>query len=113
VTTSYPDKVSALDQRIGALAKSTPKVMGAYGQVVQHAMADGVLDTKTKELMALAIAVAIRCEDCIAYHTRAAIKQGAQEAEVLETLGVAVEMGGGPSVVYSARALTAYRELAS
>lgn len=107
----YSERAKKVDQRVGALAKATPKVMGAYGQLVQAAMADGALDTKTKELMALAISVAIRCEDCIAYHMRAAIKHGATEAEVVESLGVAVELGGGPSVVYSARALTAFTEL--
>ena len=107
----YSDQVKKVDQRVGALAKASPKVMGAYGQLVQSAMTDGALDTKTKELMALAISVAIRCEDCIAYHTRAAIKLGAAEDEVVESLGVAVELGGGPSVVYSARALAAFREL--
>ena len=107
----YSDQIKKVDQRVGALAKASPKVMGAYGQLVQSAMTDGALDTKTKELMALAISVAIRCEDCIAYHTRAAIKLGAAEDEVVESLGVAVELGGGPSVVYSARALAAFREL--
>ena len=107
----YSDQIKKVDQRVGALAKASPKVMGAYGQLVQSAMTDGALDTKTKELMALAISVAIRCEDCIAYHTRAAIKLGAAEDEVVESLGVAVELGGGLSVVYSARALAAFREL--
>ena len=110
---NYSEHVKGVDQRVGALAKATPKVMGAYGQLVQSAMADGALDTKTKELMALAISVVIRCEDCISYHTRAAIKHGASKEEVVESLGVAVELGGGPSVVYSARALSAFDNLNS
>ena len=102
---TYKEHAKSVDQRVGALAKASPKVMGAYGQLVQAAMADGALDTKTKELMALAISVALRCEDCIAYHARAAVKHGATEDEVLESLGVAVELGGGPSVASNARAL--------
>ena len=109
---SYSDHVKAVDKRAGALFKAQPKVMTAYSQLTQAASAEGALDSKTKELMALAISVSIRCEDCIVYHTRAAIKHGASEDEVMETLGVAVEMGGGPSVVYGGRALQAYKELA-
>jgi len=108
---NYAEHVKAVDKRVGALAKASPKVMGAYGQLAQAVMGDGALDTKTKELMALAISVVIRCDDCIAYHTRAAIKQGASKQEVTESLGVAVELGGGPCVVYSAKALSAYVEL--
>jgi len=110
---NYKDQAAAVDQRVGSLAKAAPKIMGSYGQLVQSAMANGALDTKTKELMAVAISVAVRCDDCIAYHLRAAIKPGASEAEVIESLGVAVELGGGPSVVYSGRALEAYKDLAN
>jgi len=110
---TYTENVKAVDQRAGALAKAAPKVMGAYGQLVQSVMSTDALDVKTKELMALSISVVIRCEDCIIYHLRAAIKHGATETEIVETLGVAVELGGGPSVVYSARALSAYKELAN
>jgi len=106
-------QVDAIDQRVGVLAKATPKVMGAYGQLVQSAMKSGALDDKTKELMAVAISVSARCEDCILYHTRAAIKLGATEAEFVESLGVAIELGGGPSVVYGARALESYKSLVS
>lgn len=112
MTDQYSKNVKALDLRVGALAKATPKVMGAYGQMVQSVMSEGAMDVKTKELMALAISVAIRCDDCLVFHMRAAVKHGASENEVIESLGVAVELGGGPSVVYSARALEAYKELA-
>ena len=110
---SKKDQVDAIDQRVGALAKTTPKVFGAYGQLVQSVMKTGALDDKTKELMAVAISVSVRCEDCILYHTRAAIKLGASEAEYVESLGVAIELGGGPSVVYGARALEAFKALSN
>jgi len=106
---SAKEQVDLVDQRIGSLAKATPKVFGAYGQLVQSVMKSGALDDKTKELMAVAISVSVRCEDCIMYHTRAAIKLGASEAEYVESLGVAIELGGGPSVVYGAKALEAYK----
>ncbi len=108
----YGDHATAVDKRVGALFKAAPKPMAAYNQLVQAASADGVINAKTKELMALAISITSRCEDCIAYHCRAAIKHGATEAEVTETIGVAIEMGGGPAAVYGARAYQAYKDLA-
>lgn len=108
----YSDQAKDVDKRVGALFKSAPKPMAAYNQLVEAASADGAIDAKTKELMALAISISSRCEDCIAYHCRAAIKHGASEAEVTETIGVAIEMGGGPSAVYGARAYQAYKDLA-
>jgi len=109
--TSPKEQTDAIDQRIGLLAKKAPKVFAAYGQLVQSVMNSGALDEKTKELMAVAISVSTRCEDCMLYHTRAAIKLGASEAEFIESLSVAIELGGGPSVVYGARALEAYKSL--
>lgn len=61
--------------------------------------------------MALAISITSKCEDCIAYHCRAAIGYGATKAEVIEMIGVALEMGGGPAAVYGARAYQAYKDL--
>jgi len=108
---SIQDRIKNIDKRTGSLYKAQTKVMSAFSQLSQAASADGALESKTKELMALAISVTIRCEDCIVYHMQAAIKNGANEDEIMETLGVAVEMGGGPSVVYGGRALEAYKEL--
>jgi AhpD family alkylhydroperoxidase len=73
----------------------------------------GTLEPKIKELMALAISIVQGCEGCIAFHTRAAHKKGATRDEVLETIAVAVEMGGGPAAVYGAEALEAYDQFAS
>lgn len=76
-------------------------------------MADGALPAKTKELMALAIAVVKRCDGCIAYHARAAARRGATPEEVAESLGVALVMDGGTASVYGPRAWDAYREFAT
>lgn len=108
---TYREHVTEVDRRLAALFKAAPQPMSAYGQLVKAAAADGVLEAKVKELMALAISITSRCEDCIAYHCRAAIGHGATEAELTETIGVAVEMGGGPSAVYGARAYQAYKDL--
>jgi AhpD family alkylhydroperoxidase len=76
------------------------------------AMAEGALSAKSKELIALAIAVAERCDGCIAYHAKAAAYHGATGEEVAEALGVALLMAGGPASVYGPRAWAAYCEFA-
>ena len=70
--------------------------MAAFRALVKAAGTDGALDHKAKELIALAISVAVRCEGCIVFHTRACLPLGVSRAELLEMLAVAVEMGGGP-----------------
>ena len=90
-----------------------PDVMKAFSGLASAVMAPGALDTKTKELMALAIAVSHRCDGCIASHARGAAKHGASEAEVAEAIGVAVLMTGGPATVYGPRALSAFKEYQS
>ena len=100
--------VAETDARMGALREGMPDVAKAFGRLAGAATADGALDPKTKELIALAIGIAARCDGCLAYHARAAARNGATRAEVLETIGVAVYMGGGPSMIYGAEALAAY-----
>lgn len=89
-----------------------PGVYDGFGAMHSAAFGDGVIDKKTKELLALAIAIAVRCDGCIASHARGAAKHGATEAEVAETIGVAIAMSGGPGTVYGPRALAAFREFA-
>jgi len=71
------------------------------------------LDQKTKELVALGISVAVRCDPCVAYHAQAAVKHGASREAVAETLAMAIYMGAGPSVMYAAKALEAVDQLTS
>ena len=92
---------------------SAPGVMKAFGELGAATYADGALDTKAKELIALAIGVASRCDGCVAYHAKAAHDRGATRQEVIETVSVAVHMGGGPSLVYGAEALKAYDQFAA
>ena len=101
-----------VDTGLADVFKAAPGPMRAYAQLVQEATRDGALDARVKELMAVAISISVRCEGCIAYHTRAAHKNGATREEILETIAVAVEMGGGPSAVYGADALAAYDQFA-
>ncbi len=85
--------------------------MKGFGEVAKNAIGAGALDAKTKELIALSIGVAARCDACLGYHAKACIKYGATREEVNEALGVAVYMGGGPSLMYAAEALSAFDAL--
>ena len=92
------------------LRGDTPDVMKAFSALAQAAVAPKALDGKTKELIALGISVAIRCDDCVGFHVKAALEQGATRAEVTEALGMAIYMGAGPSVMYASHALEAFEQ---
>lgn len=109
---SYRALTHAVSAELASLRTSTPEVMKAFGELGRAATAAGALDRKTKELIALALSVAGRCDPCIGFHTQALAKLGATRQEVDETLGVAVYMGGGPSMMYAASAIKAFDEAA-
>jgi AhpD family alkylhydroperoxidase len=104
----WPAMAKALNPAVGELNKSAPAAMKAFHELGVSALAAGALDTKTKELMAVAISVAVRCDPCVTYHVAAARKQGATREEIAETVGLAVYMGAGPSAMYAAQALEAF-----
>lgn len=110
------DKFRELTQQISAglapLRTSTPEVMKSFSELGRAATADGALDGKTKELIALALSVASRCDPCIGFHARTLVKLGATRQEIDETLGVTTYMGGGPSLMYAANAIAAFDEFA-
>jgi AhpD family alkylhydroperoxidase len=95
--------VAVKELRVGA-----PDTMKAFSAMAQATTQAKALDTKTKELIALGIAVAVRCDPCIAFHVESARKHGATRDEVMETVGMAIYMGAGPSVMYAAQAVEAY-----
>ncbi len=95
-----------------ALRRAIPGVMSAYRALSTAAMADGALPAKTKELIALAIAITRECDGCVAAHARGAARRGASTEEVTEMIGVAISMNGGPGTVWGPRALAAFREFA-
>ncbi|MDD2705436.1 MAG: carboxymuconolactone decarboxylase family protein [Acidocella sp.] len=96
---------------VKTLRQGAPDVMKGFSALAQGAMSGTALDKKSKELIALALGVATRCAPCIAYHAEAAAKYGATREEVLETMGMAIYMGAGPSVMYAAQALEAFDQL--
>ncbi|MFC3694779.1 carboxymuconolactone decarboxylase family protein [Chenggangzhangella methanolivorans] len=98
----------ALGGRLGELAKLSPDVMKGHDTLAAAATAGKVLDAKTRELIALAVAVTTRCDGCIAVHSEAARKAGASKEELVEALGVAIALNAGAALVYSARTLDAF-----
>lgn len=90
--------------------KHNSDAMKAFGAFDKAIMSDGVLDTKVKELIAVAIAAAIRCDDCIGFHVQAALKSGATREEIAEALSVCVLMQGGPGLMYATHAMKALNE---
>ncbi len=107
MTTNYVEYHQHLEERLGQLGQELPGPMSGFARLHKKAVEEGVLNAKTKELMALAISIAVRCDGCIAYHVHDAVKAGATRAELLETIGVAILMGGGPASMYAAHALDA------
>jgi AhpD family alkylhydroperoxidase len=93
---------------VGMIRQGAPDTMKAFGALSTAATAAKAIDTKTKELMALAIGIAVHCDGCVAYHTKMAHQHGATREELAETVALAVYMGGGPAAVYGGDALRAY-----
>ncbi len=108
----YPETINELTKVMREMHQGIPKVMQGFGALADNAKAAGALDAKTKELIAMGISIALRCDGCIGFHTRGAIRHGASREEFMEMIGVAIMMGGGPSTVYGAYALEAYDQLA-
>lgn len=107
---SYPEKTKHIKKYASQIYTALPEVMKDFYSLSKNASASGVLNAKTKELIALAIGVATHCDDCIAFHTQAALKAGATREEIIETLGVNIYMGGGPSLMYSAHVIEAIEQ---
>ncbi len=78
---------------------------GQSGDKAQH------LDAKMRELISLAVAVATRCDGCVASHVEAAMKHGVSKAEIAEALGVAIAMNAGAALVYTARTLDCFDQM--
>lgn len=108
---SFPELIDQLSAAITTLRKSAPGPMQAFSGLAREAMKPNALDVKTKELLAIAIAIATRCEGCVGFHVKAAIQAGASREEILETCTLAIYMGAGPSMIYAAETLRAFDEL--
>ncbi len=110
---NWPDLAASMSAPLRDLRGGAADVMKGFSAIARAALEPNALDTKTKELIALAIGVATRCDACIAFHAEAAVRQGASRAEVMETLGMAIYMGAGPSVMYAAQAVEAFDQFSA
>lgn len=97
---------------IGEIAKLNPDLMKGHDTLAASATSAKALDPKTRELIALAVAVTTRCDGCIAVHTDAARKAGASKEELVEALTVAIALNAGAALVYSARVMDAFKATA-
>lgn len=109
---SHKQILDDLRQPSRDLREAIPALYEGFAAMNAAAMGDGALDAKTKELIALAIAVSKQCDGCVASHARGAARRGATSAEVADALGVAIAMNGGPGTVHAPRAFEAFREFA-
>lgn len=110
---NYPEITASLSGNMKKLRMEITETMAGFSAMAKAATADGALDKKTKELIALALGVAARCDGCIGFHAEALVKLGATRAEVMEVLGMSIYMGGGPSLMYAADAVEAFEQFSA
>ena len=108
--TKYRDLTKDGSSNLAPLRGDLLDVMKSSGELARAATRDGALDKKTKELMALALGVAAHCDARIGFHVQSLVAIGATKSGLEVALGIAVDMGRGPSLMYSASALAAYEE---
>ncbi|MDD2305770.1 MAG: carboxymuconolactone decarboxylase family protein [Prolixibacteraceae bacterium] len=110
MTKNYSTIYEHTRNMIGSYAKENPEMMTAFSKVHQIGSKDGALKSKFKELIALGISINTQCEGCITMHIHDAVEKGATHDEIIETIGTAIYMGGGPSVVYGSKAFAVLQE---
>ena len=108
---SFKEKLNNTRDNLRTLRKADPDAFAAFVSLEKAASPDGALSHKQKELIALGIAVALRCEDCIMSHVGACIKAGVSREEFAEALGTAIQMSGGPGLMYAAKAIACFDEM--
>jgi AhpD family alkylhydroperoxidase len=104
----WDEYMRELQGRIGEIGRTSPDIIRGYRALSDAGQKTSKLDAKTRELIALAVAVSLRCDGCITTHTSAAIKNGATQEEIVEALGVAISVNAGAALVYSSRVLDAF-----
>ena len=110
MTDTFTKKTKDISAQLAKMRKEMPDVMSGFASLSQAATKDGALDKKAKELIAMALAVSNHCPGCIGFHAQALVQLEASRDELMETLSMAIYMGGGPSLMYAAEALEAFEE---
>ena len=108
MTKDFKETITDISAYSKELRGLIPETMAGFSAMAKAATETKALDEKTKELMALALGVAAHCDGCLGYHTKSLVRLGATREEVAEALGMAIYMGGGPSLMYAADALRAF-----
>jgi AhpD family alkylhydroperoxidase len=107
---NYPKYRQQLNLLMKRMSKELAGPVSGFAQLRHESLADGALSRRHKELIALGIAIAARCDACIAYHVHDALRAGAAREEIIETVGVAMMMGGGPATMYGCQAFEALEQ---
>lgn len=110
---SWTEKLNSTRDQLRTLNKTIPDTTKAFGALGKAVKEGGTLEFKTKEFVALGIAVSQRCEACIVLHVETLIRAGATREEVADVLAMTIQMGGGPAMMYAAKALECYDEMAA
>lgn len=106
----YPTYYKTILSQLNELGSEIPATMKGFNKMHKASTSEGILSSKIKELMALGIAITVRCEGCIAFHVHDALAAGATSEEIVETIGIAILMGGGPALMYGCEALEALKQ---
>ena len=107
---SYPQFHKQVQELMNKYGQESPDTMAGVMKLHKAASEEGALSSKVKELIALGIAIVVRCDGCIAFHVHDALEAGASKDEIVDAIGVAILMGGGPAVVYGSQAFKALKQ---
>ena len=110
---AYKEKITGMRKELRALNALVPETAKGFGELSRAVKDNGPLSVKEKEYIALGMSVVLRCEPCINFHVEALMKAGATREELGDVLAMAVQMGGGPAVMYAGHALGCWDELAA
>jgi len=108
---TYIEKIDQMRDELRALYKTAPEATRGFNALSKAVKETGVLSVKEKEYIALGMSVALRCEPCINFHVEALMKAGGSREELADVLAMAIQMGGGPGLMYAGHALAAWDEL--
>ena len=107
----WKETIQDITVRLKELSTRTPDTLRGFGLIAGAGANTNHLDAKTRELIALAVAVTTRCDGCIAFHSAEAVKLGVSDAEIAEALGVAINLNAGAAITYSTHVLDAIDKL--
>jgi AhpD family alkylhydroperoxidase len=113
MTESYAAKITDMRSELRALNALVPEAAKVFGALSKGVKDNGPLGVKEKELVALGMSIILRCEPCINFHVEALMKAGATREELGDVLAMAIQMGGGPGLMYAGHALACWDELAA